>query len=56
MQYQNQKILVLACKDNVAEIIINHSSINTNRIKFSVDCDNDDCQDMSVVCFSSGWI
>ena len=44
----------VACKDNVAEIIINHSSINTNRIKFSVDCDNDDCQDMSVVCFSSG--
>jgi len=43
----------VACKDKVAEIIINYSSINTNRIKFSVDCDNEDCDDMSVVCFSS---
>jgi hypothetical protein len=43
----------VACKDKVAEIIINYSSINTNRIKFSVDCDNDDCDDMDVVCFSS---
>ena len=43
----------VSCKDNVAEIIINYSSINTNRIKFSVKCDNEDCDDMSVVCFSS---
>ena len=32
----------VTCKDNVAEIIINYSSINTNRIKFSVKCDNED--------------
>ena len=43
----------VTCKDNIAEIIINYSSINTNRIKFSVKCDNEDCDDMSVVCFSS---
>ena len=43
----------VACKDGEAEIIMNYSSINTNRIKFSVQCDKENCDDMSTVCFSS---
>lgn len=43
----------VACKNGEAEIIMNHSSINTNRIKFKVHCDNENCDDMSTVCFSS---
>jgi hypothetical protein len=41
------------CKSGNAEIIMNYSSINTNRIKFSIPCDNENCADMSTVCFSS---
>jgi len=43
----------IACKNGKVEFIMNYSSINTNRIKFEVDCKNETCQDMSVVCFSS---
>lgn len=43
----------VACKNGKADIIMNYSSINTNRIRFSVNCNADQCDDMSVVCFSS---
>ena len=43
----------VACKNGKLDIIINYSSINTNRIKFSFDCDSEECSDLSTVCFSS---
>lgn len=43
----------IACTGNKVEFIMNYSSINTNRIKFEVDCEGDNCKDMSVICFSS---
>lgn len=43
----------VSCNNAVANVIINYSTINTNRIKFSVKCDKEKCEDMSMVCFSS---
>ena len=43
----------VACKNGKLDIIINYSSINTNRIKFSFDCNSDECTDLTTVCFSS---
>jgi hypothetical protein len=43
----------IACKNGKLDIIINYSSINTNRIKFSFDCNAEECSDLSTVCFSS---
>jgi len=41
------------CKDGKVQFIMNYSSINTNRIKFDIQCDADGCKDMDTVCFSS---
>ena len=41
----------IKCSDDTVEMIINYSTINTNRIKFDVDAPNS--TDMSVICFSS---
>jgi len=41
----------ISCKSDVVELIINYSTINTNRIKFAVEAKGS--SDMSVVCFSS---
>jgi len=41
----------IKCSSNTVEIIMNYSSINTNRIKFNVDSTIHN--DMGVVCFSS---
>ena len=41
----------ISCKDNAVELIINYSTINTNRIKFEVESEGS--SNMSVVCFSS---
>jgi len=43
----------IACKSGQVDMIINYSSINTNRIKFSLPCNSESCSDMSVTCFSS---
>ena len=43
----------VSCKGDKVEFIINYSSINTNRIKFDMKCNADECKDMNVVCFSS---
>ena len=41
----------MRCNNNVVEMIINYSTINTNRIKFDVTAPNS--TDMPVICFSS---
>ena len=41
----------IQCISNTVEMIINYSTINTNRIKFDVSAP--DSKDMSVICFSS---
>jgi len=41
----------ISCKSDLVELIINYSTINTNRIKFAVESEGS--SDMSVVCFSS---
>jgi hypothetical protein len=43
----------ISCKNGQVDMIINYSSINTNRIKFSMPCNSDSCADMGVTCFSS---
>ena len=43
----------VSCKNGKIDFILNYSSINTNRIKFSFDCNSTECSDMGVVCFSS---
>ncbi len=43
----------LSCKNGLVDIIMNYSSINTNRIKFSMSCNSDVCSDMGTTCFSS---
>jgi hypothetical protein len=43
----------ISCKNGQVDMIINYSSINTNRIKFSMACNNESCADMGVTCFSS---
>lgn len=43
----------VSCKNGQVDMIINYSSINTNRIKFSMACNNESCADMGVTCFSS---
>ena len=41
----------IKCSNDIVEMIVNYSAINTNRIKFDVDAPNS--TDMSVICFSS---
>jgi len=41
----------IKCSNETVEMIINYSTINTNRIKFEVE--SPDSKDMSVICFSS---
>jgi len=41
----------MQCNNNVVEMIINYSTINTNRIKFNVESPGS--TDMPVICFSS---
>ena len=41
----------IKCSSNTVEMIINYSTINTNRIKFEVESPNS--TDMPVICFSS---
>ena len=41
----------ISCSNDSVEMIINYSTINSNRIKFQVDAETS--SDMSVVCFSS---
>ena len=41
----------IKCSNNAVEMIINYSSINTNRIKFSVE--STDSKETGVICFSS---
>ena len=41
----------IKCSDETVEMIINYSTINTNRIKFDVTAPNS--TDMPVICFSS---
>ena len=41
----------VSCSDGVVDMIINYSTINTNRIKFNVNSDKSN--DMPVTCFSS---
>jgi hypothetical protein len=41
----------IKCNNNLVEMIINYSTINTNRIKFDVE--SPDSTDMAVTCFSS---
>jgi len=43
----------LSCKNGQVDITMNYSSINTNRIKFSMPCNSDSCTDMGTTCFSS---
>ena len=44
----------IKCSSGKVEVIMNYSSINTNRIKF--DQDVDEATDMSVICFSSSLL
>jgi len=45
----------IKCNSNRVEIIMNYSSINTNRIKFGHSASNDS-KDMGVICFSSSLL
>ena len=44
----------IKCSSGKVEVIMNYSSINTNRIKFDQDVDS--ATDMSVICFSSSLL
>ena len=45
----------IKCSSNTVEIIMNYSSINTNRIKFGHSTSNES-KDMGVICFSSSLL
>ena len=44
----------VSCTSGMVDMIINYSTINTNRIKFSVSSDKS--SDMSITCFSSTYL